>query len=221
MIKTKIKEKFNLFLASITKSKLFILLAAIFCSTLLISNILASKTFVLGKVILPCAVTIFPIVYIVNDVLAEIYGFKKATAIIWIGFAMNLLAVIFYMIAIALPGSDAGTSEAFGKVLGSTPRILLGSFTAYLVGSILNALVLTKMRDRTNGRYLMLRCIVSTVVGESLDALIFITIAFAGTMPTSVLFTMMGVQAAFKIAYEIVIYPLTRLTIEAINKLED
>jgi queuosine precursor transporter len=205
----------------LTKSKLFIILGALFCGALLISNILASKTFVMGAVILPTAVIVFPIVYIINDVMAEIFGFKKARSIILLGFAINLMAVIFYLVAIALPGSNAVVSDAFKTILGSTPRILLGSFTAYLVGSLLNSFVLTKMKETTNEKYLMLRCVVSTVVGETVDALIFITIAFAGILPTAVLFTMIGVQAAFKIGYEIVVYPLTRVTIKAINKLPE
>lgn len=205
----------------LTKSKLFIILAALFCGALLISNILAGKTFILGAAILPCAVIVFPIVYIINDVMAEIYGFKRASSIVLLGFLVNLLAVVFYVIAIALPGSDATVSAAFETVLSSTPRILLGSFTAYLAGSLLNSFVMTKMKAKMDGKHLMLRCVVSTVIGEFIDASIFISIAFAGILPVQVLFTMICVQAAFKVAYEIVIYPLTRLTIKSINRLED
>lgn len=205
---------------TMTKTKLYGLMTVLFCCSLLVSNVLAAKTFSLGNIILPCAVIVFPLVYIINDVMAEIYGFEKARTAILTGFVMNVIATIFYMVALALPAVDAATDNAFATVLGSTPRMLLASFAAYLCGSLLNTHVMARMKA-TGSNKLMLRCVVSTLVGEGVDALIFISIAFVGTMPLSVLATMIISQAAFKTIYEIVVYPITRTVIRKVDALND
>ena len=122
-----------------SQMELFPIITGMFCACLIISNILAAKTFSFYDIILPCGVVIFPIVYIVGDVLTEIYGFKLAKRTIYLGFVMSLIAVIAYQIAIFLPGTDIQQSNAFSIVLGSTPRILVASFISYLVGSYVNA----------------------------------------------------------------------------------
>lgn len=206
-----------------SKLGLFQVLTGVFVGCLIISNILASKTFELfDGVTLPCAVFIFPIAYIVNDVLSEVFGFKRARRVILLGFVMNLLAVFMYELAMVLPAPEwgQGTSDAFSLVMGSSARILLGSFVAYLVGSMLNALVMVRMKARDE-RHLFARCIGSTVVGEGLDAIIFLTIAFAGTMSGADLLVMIAAQATFKILYEVVCYPLTRSIIMRIRRLPD
>lgn len=205
-----------------TKTQLYQILTGVFVACLLISNILASKTFTIGSIILPTAVIIFPVVYIVNDVMAEIYGYKKARNIILLGFAMNALAVIAYSIAIALPAPEfaAEGAAAFEMVLGSTWRVLLASFAAYLVGSLVNARVMVAMKAKLE-EYLMLRCIFSTLLGEGIDAMIFITIAFAGTMAVSDLLIMIVAQAMFKTLFEVVFYPFTKITIRKIQTLAD
>lgn len=205
-----------------TKTQLYQILTGVFVACLLISNILASKTFTIGSIILPTAVIIFPVVYIVNDVMAEIYGYKKARNIILLGFAMNALAVIAYSIAIALPAPKfaAEGAAAFAMVLGSTWRVLLASFAAYLVGSLVNARVMVAMKEKLE-EYLMLRCIFSTLLGEGIDAMIFITIAFAGTMAVSDLLIMIVAQAMFKTLFEVVFYPFTKITIRKIQTLAD
>lgn len=170
---------------------------------------------------LPCAVIIFPVVYIVNDVLAEIYGYKKARKIIFLGFILNLLAVICYQISIMLPAPVFFTgSEAFATVLGNTSRVLLASFTAYIIGSLVNAYLMTYLKKKAE-KYLFIRCIVSTLFGEGLDALLFITIAFYGTMPLLVLLTMIIAQSLFKTIYEIIIYPVTRYVITFVRGLPE
>lgn len=206
----------------LTKTQLYTMLTGVFVACLLISNILAAKTFTLGSVILPTAVIIFPVVYIVNDVLAEIYGFRRARNVILLGFILNAFAVAAYSIAIALPAPEfaAEGAAAFASVLGSTWRLLLASFTAYLIGSIINAAVMVRMKAKSENR-LMLRCVLSTLIGEGLDAVIFITIAFVGTMPLTDLLIMIAAQAAFKTLFEIVFYPLTRTTIKRINTLAE
>lgn len=205
-----------------TKTQLYQILTGVFVACLLISNILASKTFTIGSIILPTAVIIFPVVYIVNDVMAEIYGYKKARNIILLGFAMNALAVIAYSVAIALPAPKfaAEGAAAFEMVLGSTWRVLLASFAAYLVGSLVNARVMVAMKAKLE-EYLMLRCIFSTLLGEGIDAMIFITIAFAGTMAVSDLLIMIVAQAMFKTLFEVVFYPFTKITIRKIQTLAD
>ena len=202
------------------KGQLYPILTGVFVACLLISNVLSAKTFTLSSVVLPTAVIIFPVVYIVNDVMAEIYGFKKATRIILLGFALNLLAVVAYSIAIALPAPAfaAEGAAAFALTLGSTWRVLIASFAAYLVGSLVNAGVMVRMKERLQ-EHLMLRCVLSTLLGEGIDAIIFITIAFAGTMPWESLLIMIAAQAAFKTLFEVVFYPLTRVVIKKVERL--
>ncbi len=203
-----------------SQMELYPIITALFCGCLIISNILASKTFSLYDIILPCGVLIFPLVYIVGDVLTEIYGFTLAKRTIYLGFIINLIAVIAYQIAIFLPGTDLATSNAFSIILGSTPRILIASLISYLVGSYVNAYFMKILKERYTD-YLFARCSISTLFGEGLDAIIFITIAFAGLMPNEVLITMIICQGAFKIIYEIIVYPITRTVINWIKSLDD
>ena len=203
-----------------SQMELYPIITALFCGCLIISNILASKTFSLYDIILPCGVVIFPLVYIVGDVLTEIYGFKLAKRTIYLGFIINLIAVIAYQIAIFLPGTDLATSNAFSIILGSTPRILIASLISYHVGSYVNAYFMKILKERYTD-YLFARCSISTLFGEGLDAIIFITIAFAGLMPNEVLITMIICQGAFKIIYEIIVYPITRTVINWIKSLDD
>lgn len=203
-----------------SQMELYPIITALFCGCLLISNILASKTFSLYDIILPCGVVIFPIVYIVGDVLTEIYGFTLAKRTIYLGFIINVIAIVAYQIAIFLPGTDIASSNAFSIILGSTPRILLASFISYLVGSYVNAYFMKVLKERYT-EYLFARCSISTLFGEGLDAILFISIAFAGTMPNDVIITMIICQGAFKILYEIIVYPITRAVINWMKSLDD
>lgn len=203
-----------------SQMELYPIITALFCGCLILSNILASKTFSLYDIILPCGVVIFPLVYIVGDVLTEIYGFTLAKRTIYLGFIINLIATIAYQIAIFLPGTDLATSNAFSIILGSTPRILIASLISYLVGSYVNAYFMKILKEKYTD-YLFARCSISTLFGEGLDAIIFITIAFAGLMPNEVLITMIICQGAFKIIYEIIVYPITRTVINWIKSLDD
>ena len=204
---------------NLTKNELYATLTGIFTAGLIISNIIAGKTFDFFSFTLPCGVMIFPIIYIVNDVLAEVYGYEKARRVILLGFFMNLVAVICYNITIWLPAPVFfENSEAFSIVLGSTARLLLASFVAYLVGSLVNAKLMTYLK-KWDEEKLFFRCIVSTLFGEGLDALLFITIGFFGTMPTEALLVMIVAQALFKTIYEIIVYPLTRHVIGSVKAL--
>lgn len=205
----------------LTKTDLYAILVGIFCAGLIISNIIASKTFEFFWITLPCGVIIFPLIYIVNDVLAECYGFKKARRAIYLGFFMNLIAVICYNVTMFLPAPAYFTGDsAFHTVLGSTLRLLVASFAAYLIGSLINAKLMVYLKGKCENK-LFFRCISSTFAGEGMDALIFITIGFLGTMPVSALLTMIVAQALFKTAYEVVVYPLTRHVIHNVKDLKD
>lgn len=205
-----------------TKSELFTTLTGLFIGCLLISNVLASKTFTFWGLILPTAVIIFPVVYIVNDVMAEIFGFQRAKRIIYTGFMINLLAVFCYNIAILLPAPEFAIegANAFAITLSSTWRVLIASLAAYIVGSITNSYIMVKMKEKSE-KNLMLRCIISTLAGEGLDALFFITIAFIGTMPITNLLVMIVAQAIFKTLFEVVVYPITKLVIKTLNNLPE
>lgn len=191
------------------------IISGVFCASLIISNILAFKTFTVLGITLPAAVIIFPVVYITNDVLTEVYGFPKARSVIFTGFAMNLVAVLSYQLAVFLPASNSFTGQqAFSQVLGNSWRVLIASFLAYICGSLLNAKIMDRMK---NGKSLMLRCVLSTLFGESADAVIFITVSFLGTIPASVLCIMILSQALFKTVYEIIVFPITKIVIKKIK----
>ena len=206
---------------NLTKTELYAILTGVFTACLIVSNIIAGKTFDFFSFTLPCGVIIFPVIYIVNDVLAEVYGYQKAKRVILLGFFMNLVAVICYNITIIMPAPAFFTnSEAFSIVLGSTFRLLVASFAAYLAGSLLNAKVMVVLKKKYEDK-LFLRCIASTLVGEGLDAIIFIFIGFLGTMPLEALLLMIVAQALFKTIYEISIYPLTRYVIGHVKRLPE
>ena len=206
---------------NMTKTELYAILSGVFTACLIVSNIIAGKTFDFFSFVLPCGVIIFPIIYIVNDVLAEVYGYEKARNVILLGFFMNLLAVIAYNITIILPAPVFfENSEAFGIVLGSTLRLLVASFIAYLVGSLVNAKLMTYLKKWDEDK-LFFRCIASTLFGEGLDALIFIIIGFYGTMPVEALILMIVAQALFKTIYEIIVYPLTKYVMGKVKAMPD
>lgn len=202
------------------KENLYGILSGVFCASLIISNILAFKTFTIGGFVLPTGVILFPIVYITNDILAEIYGYKRTKQVVITGFVMNIIAVIGYNIAIMLPAPSYFTGqEAFSLVLSNTFRVLVASMSSYIVGSLVNAKVMSLLKKKFKNQ-LMFRCVTSTFVGEGLDALIFITIAFLGTMPITSLLTMIVFQGAFKTLYEIICYPVTKLIINKTKEME-
>ncbi|HZL11522.1 MAG TPA: queuosine precursor transporter [Prolixibacteraceae bacterium] len=202
-------------------SVLFMLAGILFASCLLISNILATKIMTIGPWAAPAGVLIFPIAYILNDVITEVWGFKKARLIIWTGFAVNILAVLFFSMGVAIPGAPFWQNqEAFASVLGNTPRIVVASLSAYLIGSFLNAFVMSRMKVMTKGKGFSGRAILSTVVGESADSVIFISIAFAGIFPIGVLVTMIFTQAMLKTVYEILILPVTIWVVKFVKRAE-
>ncbi|MEE4379081.1 MAG: queuosine precursor transporter, partial [Candidatus Competibacteraceae bacterium] len=163
-----------------THSTAFVIVVAGFVTTLLIANIIAVKLIDVGGWILPAGTLIFPISYILGDVLTEVYGYRRARQVIWLGFACNLLAVMAIWLAQVLPPAGFWDGQAaFERILGYTPRLLAASFLAYLLGEFANAFILAKLKILTQGRWLWTRTIGSTVVGQLLDSTVFITVAFA------------------------------------------
>jgi uncharacterized integral membrane protein (TIGR00697 family) len=205
-----------------TVSVLFMFAGILFAICLLISNILATKIILIGPWAAPAGVLIFPIAYIINDVIVEVWGYKKARLIIWSGFAVNLLAALFFTLAIVVPAAPFWQNQtAFSTILGSTPRIIIASLLAYLTGSFLNAFVMSKVKVLMKGKDFSVRAILSTLVGETADSMIFITIAFVGNLPFNVLIGMIFTQACIKTVYEIVILPFTIVVVKWVKKVEE
>ena len=202
-------------------SVLFLMTGVLFAACLLISNILASKIIMIGPWAAPAGVLIFPLAYIINDMIVEVWGYGKARLIIWTGFGVNVLAALFFMLAIAIPSAPFYQGqEAFQTILGSSVRIVFASLMAYVVGSFLNAFVMSKVKLMTKGKGFSLRAILSTLVGEGADSLIFITIAFVGVFPLPVILGMIATQAFLKTIYEILVLPLTILVVKKVKKIE-
>ena len=200
--------------------RLFHILVAFYVTALILSNIIAGKLIDVGGVVLPAAVFIFPVVYILDDIIPEVYGWALARQAIMLGFAANLFAVAVFMLALALPPAPFwGGQNAFELVLGFTPRLLVASFVAYLVGTHANAWVLVRVKEAIGGR-LWVRTVSSTIIGESLDAAIFITLAFYGIVPTGVILHMIIAQAVTKILVEVILTPATYVAVGAVQKVE-
>jgi uncharacterized integral membrane protein (TIGR00697 family) len=193
----------------------------LFAACLLISNLLAAKIIMIGPWSAPAGVLIFPIAYILNDVIVEVWGYQKARLIIWAGFGVNLLAALFFAVGIAVPEAQFWKNQqAFATILGATPRIVTASLLAYLTGSFINAFVMSKVKILMKGKSFSLRAILSTLFGETADSMIFITIAFAGLFPIHIIMGMIITQAFLKTAYEIIILPLTVFIVAKVKEIE-
>jgi len=197
----------------------FVVVAAIFVTCLITANIIAVKVISFGSIILPAAIFIFPVSYIFGDILTEVYGYRWARRIIWLGFICNLIFVVFAWIGQILPSAPFWEGqEAYKSILGYTPRLLLASFCGYLAGEFANSFVLAKMKIKTRGRWLWSRTISSTVVGQGLDTVIFIVIAYIGT-PTFASVMLLHHWLA-KTAIEAVATPLTYVVVNYLKRKE-
>lgn len=202
-----------------TVSVSFMLLGILFCVCLVAANLLETKVVQIGEVTLTAGLVVFPISYIINDCIAEVWGFRKARLIIWMGFAMNFMVAALGQLAVMMPAAPFWEGEeGFNFVFGLAPRIAVASLTAFLVGSFLNAYVMSRMKLASGGKHFSLRAVTSTLVGESADSLIFFPIAFGGLMPVAELVKMMILQALLKTLYEIVILPVTIRVVNYIKK---
>ena len=199
----------------------FMLLGILFNVCLIAANLLETKVIQIGSLTVTAGLLVFPISYIINDCIAEVWGFKKARLIIWSGFAMNFFVVALGLIAVAIPAAPFWEGEEhFDFVFGMAPRIVAASLMAFLVGSFLNAYVMSKMKVASQGRNLSARAIWSTVVGETADSLIFFPVAFGGVIAWKELLIMMGIQIVLKSLYEVMILPVTIRVVKAIKKID-
>ena len=205
-------------------SPLLLVVSALFVTVLLTSNLIAVKLVGFGPLTLPAAVIVFPLSYLFGDVLTEVYGYAVTRRVIWLGFASNLVFVLFILAAGALPGAPGAwypsDQVAFERILGFTPRLLIASFIAYVAGEFLNSFVMARLKIATRGRWLWTRTISSTLVGQGVDSAIFITIAFTGVLPGGVLLRTILYQWGFKTVYEIVATPLTYAVVSFLKRQE-
>jgi uncharacterized integral membrane protein (TIGR00697 family) len=210
--------------------RLFPTLTGFFVTCLVVSNIIAIKPIAVGPFFLPSAIIVFPVSYILADILTEVYGYRLARQAIWVGFACNALSVgAIYLSILMHPApfwtlahfsSPEKSQEAYAAIFGFVPRLLLASFIAYLVGEFLNAFVMAKIKVAMQGRHLWVRTISSTLVGQMADSAIFITLAFYGILPSIVLVNMIGMQWLTKSLYEALLTPLTYMAVNYIKRVE-
>ena len=199
----------------------FMLLGILFNVCLIAANLLETKVIQVGSLTVTAGLLVFPISYIIYDCIAEVWGFKKARLIIWSGFAMNFFVVGLGLIAVAIPAAPFWEGEEhFDFVFGMAPRIVAASLMAFLVGSFLNAYVMSKMKIASQGRNFSARAILSTIVGETADSLIFFPIAFGGIIAWKELLIMMGLQIVLKSMYEVIILPVTIRVVKVIKKVD-
>ena len=199
----------------------FMLLGILFNVCLIAANLLETKVIQICGLSVTAGLLVFPISYIINDCIAEVWGFRKARLIIWSGFAMNFFVVSLGLIAVALPPAPFWEGAAhFNFVFGMAPRIVVASLTAFLVGSFLNAYVMSKMKLASGGRHFSARAIWSTVVGETADSLLFFPIAFGGIIEWPELMMMMGLQIVLKSLYEVLVLPVTIRVVHAVKQID-
>ena len=199
-------------------------LTVFFVVTLVASNIIASKQIALPfGITMPAAVILFPITYILSDLFSEVYGYKWSRITNYIGIVMNLFVVSTFLIAIALPTpSFYGLQEAFSAVLGSTPRMLIASTLGLYIGDLANDVVFKKMKTKHNNSHkgFKKRAIVSSIVGQFGDSLVFVPIAFLGQMPVEAMLIMIITQPILKITYEFLILPVTEYLMKKVSAYE-
>ncbi|EFA43934.1 putative membrane protein [Hallella bergensis DSM 17361] len=204
-----------------TVSVLFMLFSILFCVCLIAANVLETKQIAVGPISLTGGLIVFPISYIINDCVCEVWGFRKARLLIWMGFVMNFFFVAMGAICDLIPGADYwNNDEGFHAIFGLAPRIALASFVAFVVGSFVNAYVMSRMKIRDGGKRFSARAILSTIAGETCDSVIFFPLALAGVVPTSELPWLMLWQVVLKTAYEVVALPLTMRVVKVLKQYE-
>lgn len=204
----------------------YLVLTVLFVVCLIVANLTEVKTVDLGWLTITAGVVVFPVSYIINDCIVEVYGFGKARLAIWLGFVMSLLVVLFLNVAIVLPGgNDWRGQEAMEMIYGSVPRIVAASFAAFVCGSMVNAYVMSRMKHAAGAamntrRSFSLRAIVSTLMGEGVDSMIFFPAAFVGVLPFHTIVSLVLTQALLKTAYEILILPVTVGVVGRLKRME-
>ena len=200
----------------------FLIVTVLFVAALIASNIIAVKLIVVADRVLPAAIIVFPLSYIIGDVLTEVYGYRQARRVIWLGFLANLFVVVAIWLGGLLPAAGFWDGQdAYERILGLAPRIMAASFLAYLLGEFANAYILAKIKIAMAGRLLWVRTIASTIVGQGIDSGMFITLAFVGTIPAPVLIELIITQWLVKTAYEAAATPLTYVTVGFLKRREE
>lgn len=198
------------------------LFSILFCVCLITANVLETKQMAFGPVTITGGLLVFPVSYIINDCVCEVWGYGRARLLIWVGFAMNFMFVAFGALADAIPGAPFWDNDAgFHAVFGLAPRVAAASFVAFLVGSFVNAYVMSRMKISSAGRNFSARAILSTVFGETADSLIFFPLALLGVVPLSSMPSLILSQVALKTLYEIVVLPLTIRVVAFAKKHDD
>ena len=202
-------------------SVLYMFFSVLFCVCLITANVLETKQIQIGSLCLTGGLIVFPVSYIINDCVCEVYGYARARLLIWLGFAMNFVFVVFGALADAIPGAPYWTNdEGFHAVFGLAPRIAAASFVAFIVGSFINAYVMSRMKIASRGRHFSLRAVVSTLFGEGADSLVFFPLALWGVVPTAELLELIVTQIVLKTLYEVMVLPLTIWVVKKAKKHE-
>ncbi|NPV07495.1 MAG: queuosine precursor transporter [Anaerolineae bacterium] len=194
---------------------------ALFVAVLLISNVASSKILRLGPFSFDGGTLLFPVSYIFGDILTEVYGYARSRRVIWAGFfAALLMGATLAMVGWLPPAQGWEHQEAYLAILGQTPRIVVGSVIAYFAGEFSNSYTLARLKLVTRGRFLWLRTIGSTVVGEGVDTVLFVLIAFAGVLPAPLLTAVMASNYAFKVGIEVLATPATYRLVNYLKRIE-
>lgn len=202
-------------------SVLFLLFSTLFCVCLIAANVFETKQFSFFNHSQTAGVIVFPISYIINDCVCEVWGYKKARLLIWLGFLMNFFFVAVGAICDWLPAAPYWTNdEGFHAVFGLAPRIAAASFVAFIAGSFVNAYIMSRMKLRDGDKRFSWRAVLSTIGGESIDSIIFFPLALGGIVPASEMPWLMLFQVLLKTGYEIVVLPLTVRIVAAVKKHE-
>ena len=201
--------------------KYYDLILGLFVAVLLISNVASSKVLDLGPFTFDGGTILFPISYIFGDILTEVYGYKKSRRVIWTGFfAAFLMSAVFMIVGKLPPAADWPNQKAYEKILGLTPRIVIASLIAYFAGEFSNSYTLAKMKIFSKGKLLWSRTIGSTIVGEGVDTLLFVFIAFYGVFPGNLLLAILISNYVFKVCFEAAFTPFTYMIVGYLKRKE-
>jgi queuosine precursor transporter len=201
--------------------KYYDIILGLFVAVLIISNIASTKILRLGLFTFDGGTILFPVSYIFGDILTEVYGYKASRRVIWTGFAAALLMSLTFITVGKLPSAaDWGNQDAYDKILGLTPRIVVASLIAYFAGEFSNSFTLAKLKILTRGKWLWTRTIGSTIIGEGVDTLLFVLIAFWGVLPGELLITVIISNYVFKVGFEAILTPLTYRVVRFLKRSE-
>lgn len=204
------------------KQTYFPIITGIFCACLIVSNVLDTKFFQIGSATFPAGIILFPIVYVFGDIFTEVYGYGQSRKAIWAGFTSLVLAVVSIELARRLPAAESwNQQEAFNAILGKLPRIALASVTAYFAGEFVNSFTLAKLKVAQGGRRMPIRFVASTFVGQAVDTAVFILVAFAGTLPVSVMAEIFLSAWLFKVLWEVVALPVSLPLVGWLKRVEN